>query len=136
MAEDLSDGKIKIFALPRIKDAVMVDESYSGTITTPEDFFNGSMGVYTGEQKEEVTVEFEQEVAQYIKERRWHSSQLTTNLPDGRVRITLEVSQTPELYSWILGFGPSAKVISPATLAEKVAVRAMETVKMYQKKVG
>ena len=136
VAEDLEDSKVKVFAIPRIKDATLLDESYSGTITTPEEFFNGSMGVFTGNQKEEIVVEFESDVAQYVKERKWHSSQRTTNLPEGRIRVTLELSQTPELCSWILGFGPSARVVSPTRLAEKVSVMAMETAKIYNKKVG
>ena len=135
VAEDIADAKIKIFALPRMKEATLLDEPYNGTITTPEDFFNGSIGVYSGNpEKSEVVIDFEGEVAQYVKERKWHPSQRTTNLPDGRIRIALELAETPELCSWILGFGPNAKVISPETLAEKVAVMAMKTAKVYQKK--
>jgi hypothetical protein len=136
VAEDFTDSKVKVFALPRIKEAVMLDETYVGSITTPEDFFNGSMGVYTGEKTEEITIDFECDVAQFVKERKWHVSQRTTNLTDGRIRITLELSQTPELCSWILGFGANAKVVSPTRLAEKVAVMAMETVKIYGNKVS
>lgn len=136
VAEDFGDGKTKVFAMPRMKDANMTTNAYEGTITTPEDFFNGSMGVHSGDLIEEVTIEFEADVAQFVKERKWHSSQRTTNLKDDRIRIALEVSQTPELYSWILGFGANAKVISPTKLAEKIAIMAIDTAKIYKKKVS
>jgi predicted DNA-binding transcriptional regulator YafY len=121
---------------PRISNAVMLETAYSGDVVTPEDFFDGSMGVFSGSKIESVEIEFEAEVSQYVRERRWHQSQKTTALPNGRVRVALEVSDSPELHSWILGFGPSAKVISPSSLAEKVAVRAIETAERYKRKIG
>ena len=132
VAEDIAEAKVKVFALPRMKEATMLSESYAGEISTPEDFFNGSIGAYSGSIPEEVIVDFESDVAQYVKERRWHSSQRTTNLSNGKVRVTLEVSQTPELRSWILGFGSNAKVVSPIKLAEQVAIEAMKTFKKYK----
>ena len=137
VAEDMSDNKVKVFAIPRFKNATLLQDSYEGKITTPEDFFDGALGVYTSvEEIESVVIEFEPEVAQYVRERRWHSSQRVTVLSEGRIRVSLDVADTIELHSWILGFGPSARIISPTSLAEKVSIMAMETVKMYQKKVS
>jgi proteasome accessory factor B len=136
VAEDLDDKKVKVFALPRIKSIEMKDEVYHGKVITPEEFFNGGMSVFTGSKPEEIVLEFSDEVAQFVKERRWHSSQRTVNLEGGRIRVTLELGQTPELISWVLSFGPGAKVVSPASLAERVLAKAMETAKMYSKKTG
>ena len=136
VAEDMSDQKVKVFALPRFKSAHMLADAYEGTIKTPEDLFDGSLGVFTAGTTQQVVIEFEPEVAEYVRERRWHPSQRVVSLEGGRVRVTLDVSDTPELHSWVLGFGPSAKIISPISLAEKVAIRAMETVKVYNRKIG
>lgn len=134
VAEDLGDQKVKMFAIPRMKTAIMTEEAYQGEVKTPEVLFQGSMGVYSGERIEEVVVEFEAEVAPYVRERRWHPSQRVTALEGGRIRVNLELSQTPELYYWILGFAAYARVISPASVADKVATMAKETAERYQKR--
>ena len=136
VAEDFSDSKVKVFALPRMKSAVLLDEVYEGEIKTPEDLFEGAMGVYTGQSAEKVTIEFDAEVAHFIRERRWHASQRITNHEKGKIRVHLEVASTPELISWIMGFGPSAKVVEPVALAERIAVVAIETAAQYQKKIS
>lgn len=133
VAEDLADQKVKMFAIPRMKNAVMTEEAYEGEVKTPEVLFQGSMGVYSGEKLIEVVVEFEAEVAPYVRERRWHSSQRVTALEGGRIRVNLELAETPELYYWILGFASYAKVISPPTVANQVATMANDTAKRYQK---
>ncbi len=136
VGEDLEQQKTKVFALPRFKSATMLDQSYEGTISTPEDVFNGSLGAFTGTKIEKIIVEFKSDVASFVKERRWHSSQRIVQLEGDRIQVSLEVAETPELYSWILGFGPSARVIAPSTLAERIAVMAMETVSLYENKTG
>lgn len=136
VAEDLKEKKVKVFALPRMKEATMLPAEYEGLIQTPEDIFQGALGVFTSEKIEEVTIEFEADIAQFVKERRWHSSQRVTQLSAGRIRVALEVSQTPELYSWILGFGPNAKVIEPTSLAERVVSIALRTAGIYGRRAG
>lgn len=136
VAEDLADHKVKVFAVPRMKQAQMLAESYTGNIETPDDVFQGSLGVFTGSQLEEVIIEFEPNVAQYVKERSWHSSQRTVTLTEGRVRVSLEVTQTPELFAWILGFGPNATVITPISLQNEIRNLAKQTADNYEKKAG
>lgn len=136
VAEDLSDKKVKVFALPRMKEAELLDESYQGKVATPENFFEGALSVYTGNGVSEVVIEFDASASQYVKERRWHSTQRITNLEGGKVRVTLEVAETPELSAWILGFGPSAKVTSPETLASKIIELASDIIKIYQRKTS
>ena len=134
VAEDLEVRKVKVFAMPRMKQASMCDEEYKGEIQTPEEFFDGAFSVYSGSGSKEVIIEFDEDISQYVSERKWHQSQRLVNKDHGKVRVTFEVAETPELVAWILGFGPSAKVMSPDTLAEKVAVMAMKTTELYKKK--
>ena len=136
VAEDMRDHKTKVFALPRMKSAELLGEVYKGKIQTPEDFFEGALSVFKGGEVESVTIEFEQECAQYVRERKWHPSQRVTNLSGGRIRVNFDIAATPEFYSFILGFGASAKVISPMGLAGKIMDRAQETVELYRKKAG
>ncbi|NBT36498.1 MAG: WYL domain-containing transcriptional regulator, partial [Betaproteobacteria bacterium] len=133
VAEDLADQKVKIFAIPRFKSAEMTETAYEGRVVTPEELFTGAMNVYNGAKPEEIVIEFDESASQYVRERRWHSSQRIIALDQGRIRMQLEVGSSPELVAWILSFGPTARVISPPELADRVAEKAMETAKAYGK---
>jgi predicted DNA-binding transcriptional regulator YafY len=132
VAEDLADQKVKVFAVPRFKSANLLDEPYEGKISSPEELFDGGMAIYNGVKAEEVVLEFEADVAHFVKERRWHPSQRITNLDQGRIRMQLEVGITPELTAWILGFGSSARALKPEGLIEELRNAAKRLTDLYR----
>ena len=81
--------------------------------------FAHSIGVNEG-TPEHIEVAFEPRIAPYVRERLWHSSQEIRDEPDGRLVLTLNVSNDFALRSWILSFGPLARVLAPATLAKQI----------------
>jgi len=70
---------------------------------------------------ERVTVEFEPAVVDYVRSREWHQSQQWSDEADGRVVLTLDVCIDQALRSWILSFGPFARVTAPEALARDIA---------------
>jgi predicted DNA-binding transcriptional regulator YafY len=56
-----------------------------------------------------------------VAAREWHQSQRMTDTPGGGARMTLDVCLDRALQSWILSFGPSARVVAPAHLARDIA---------------
>ena len=133
VAEDLGDSKVKVFACPRIQSAMMIDDAYEGARIDPEKFFQDSFGVYqSGEQAEQVEIEFSALFAPYVKERRWHATQRIVSKADGTIVMSLEAAITPELIQWVLGFGPNAKVLGPTKLQKEILKWASETVEQYE----
>jgi hypothetical protein len=65
-----------------------------------------------------VKVLFACSLARYIRDRLWHPTQKFHDLADGRLEMTLWVADTFEVRRWILGFGPEAEVLEPATLRD------------------
>jgi predicted DNA-binding transcriptional regulator YafY len=61
-------------------------------------------------------------VAPYVRARVWHPSQDVRENGDGRMRLTMNVCHDWALRSWILSWGPFARVVSPAPLVR--AIRA------------
>ena len=57
-----------------------------------------------------------------ICEIRWHHSQESHPMPDGRWRLTFRVAGLDEIKWWILGRGPAVVVESPPELATEVAL--------------
>ena len=70
-------------------------------------------------------------IARYVKERVWHASQQTHESEDGALTLTLNVCNDWALRSWVLGFGPLARVISPPALAAQILDEINRTRSQY-----
>jgi predicted DNA-binding transcriptional regulator YafY len=112
-------GQTRTFALDRIKSLSVTEERFEPN-ESEEEAFAHSLGVHQG-SPERIEIVFEPRIARYIRERVWHASQDVQDRPDGGVLLTLNVSNDFALRSWILGFGPLARVVSPASLVEEIA---------------
>jgi proteasome accessory factor B len=80
----------------------------------------GSFGVHSAEGRFEVVLRFTPAVADYIREKRWHPSQILRNLEDAGVELRLKLSSLVEIRRWILGWGGAATVVQPPELAAAV----------------
>jgi proteasome accessory factor B len=83
-----------------------------------------SFGVLTGPGEFNVVISFDELVADYIREKRWHPSQQLTELEDGGVELRLKLSSLAEIQRWILSWGGRATVLAPVELAESVKAAA------------
>jgi predicted DNA-binding transcriptional regulator YafY len=81
---------------------------------------------------ERIEIAFEPRIAPYVRERLWHSSQEIRDEVDGRIVVTLNVSNDFALRSWILGFGGLAKVIGPAQLAREIQAEVARMTALYE----
>jgi predicted DNA-binding transcriptional regulator YafY len=67
-----------------------------------------------------VIVEFSASKAQLVASREWHPTQNLTTLSDGRVRIAFRAPSLAPIVSWVLEWGPHARVIAPEPLIQSV----------------
>jgi len=94
----------------------------------PERVFANSFGIAVEEKYpiEQIEVSLAPTWKPFVASHRWHRSQ-ESFVRAGRVHVRLRVRLCPEVTSWILGFGPDARVVSPPKLKRQIAelVRAM-----------
>jgi predicted DNA-binding transcriptional regulator YafY len=114
-------GEVRTFAVERIEGIEVLETTFE----MPADFnvseyARGAFGI-AGGKPETVEVAFAQEMSGYIRERVWHESQSLEDGPDGLVILKMNVAPGWELKSWIKGFLPHVRVLSPASLREDVA---------------
>lgn len=83
-----------------------------------------SFGVLSGQGDFDVVVRFDDLVADYVREKRWHPSQRLTEMPDGGVELRLKLSSLVEIQRWVLSWGGNATVLAPPELLESVKVAA------------
>jgi len=110
---------IRTFAVDRIASASLEKQTFTPTQAVGDDVFANSLGVNTG-PAERVEIEFDARVAPYIRARVWHPSQEIEDARDGGVSVRLNVCHDWGLRSWILSWGPFARVVSPPRLAKEI----------------
>lgn len=123
VAHDSLRGAVLDFKLDRIREARLLDETY----TIPPDFdiddyLGDNWGIMrdAGPPAETVALLFTPEAGRWVAEEQWHKSQQAETLPDGRVRVEFFVSATPEMVRWLLFYGADVCVERPEWLRERV----------------
>lgn len=86
-----------------------------------------SFGVHSGAGQYDVVIRFAPEVADYIREKRWHDSQQLRELKGGGVELKLRLSSLGEVERWVLSWAGRATVIRPKELVQNVK-RAAESI--------
>jgi predicted DNA-binding transcriptional regulator YafY len=120
---------LRTFSVERILSLSLTEERFEPQELS-EDAFAHSLGVHEG-TPERVEIAFEPRMARYVKERVWHPSQEIRELADGSVILALTVSNDWALRSWILGFGPVARVLAPPHLAAQILEEVERTRSQY-----
>ena len=73
-----------------------------------------------GHEVRAIAIWFEARSAPYIRERRWHPSQVLEEHPDGAVTLRMQVPGLNEVKRWVLFYGAGARVLEPPELVEMV----------------
>ena len=110
---------VRTFAVDRITTVSLDKQTFTPKEPVGDDVFANSLGVNTGPAAR-VELEFDAPVAPYIRARVWHASQQLQDAAGGRVRLTMDVCHDWALRSWILSWGPFARVLFPASLSREI----------------
>jgi predicted DNA-binding transcriptional regulator YafY len=114
-AEERKD--IRVFSLPRMKNAVLTDTVFS----LPKEYDyglqnnNGSFGVFAGGNKKRYSIAFYDDSVMWIKERVWAKDQKTEETGDGII-ISFTSTQYHKVLEWVLSRGGCAKPLEPLEL--------------------
>ncbi len=122
IARDLDDERVKTYAIDRFRHfGRMRQEHFEYPADyEPAELFRDSFGMTATADPQTVVLRFHRRASLYVRERTWHHSQQVDGLEEGAVRLTLRVGLSPELVSWVLGFGPDVRVESPPELVERI----------------
>jgi predicted DNA-binding transcriptional regulator YafY len=108
---------IRTFVPTRIKAAEPTGKRFERPKTfSIENALRDSFGVHSGKAEHHVIIRFNEMVADYIREKKWHSSQKLKNLSNGGVELSLRLSSLIEVQRWILSWAGNAQVIAPEEL--------------------
>jgi predicted DNA-binding transcriptional regulator YafY len=114
-------GEVRTFAVERIERLSQLDINFTRKADFDLETHSRSAFGITGGKAADVALVFSAKVAGSIRERQWHESQKTCDLPDGGLKLEMKVAPSRELRSWIKGYLPHVNVLSPAMLRAEIA---------------
>ena len=123
-------SEVRTFAVERLQELSLLEERFTPIEELPDTAFPHSLGVHSG-PPERVEIEFQPAAADYVRSREWHASQSLRDDEAGHLLMTLDVCLDRALRSWILSFGPFARVVAPAPLAKEIAEQFEEARARY-----
>jgi predicted DNA-binding transcriptional regulator YafY len=119
----------RTFKIERIEAIEATSEPY---VIPPDfdanEFLGSSWGIVVEGEVKTIRLKVNApEIIRIMEETIWHPSQVLEKQGDGSMIMTLRVTYTVELYSWILGWGEKVEVLEPAELREEIVktVKAM-----------
>ncbi len=120
-ALDLDAEMVKTFAVDRFR---AFKRTRGENFTYPDEYDPMSLvadcfGIIGG-PVQDIRLRFCRQAAPYVRERIWHHSQVASPQASGELELKMRVGLSPELETWLLGFGPSVQVLEPDTLASRI----------------
>lgn len=135
-AQDLgrAETPVRTYALTRMRDlhatGVRFERPANGF--SLEAHLANSFGVFAPSgPPARVRLRFDAFAGRLISERVWHASQRLTPGADGSVGLELQVALSPEVESWVLGWGEHVEVLAPAALRRRVAEVATQVARTH-----
>jgi predicted DNA-binding transcriptional regulator YafY len=90
------------------------------------------LGAHVGKgAAQRIVIEFSKERAAYARARVWHRTQRFEEQNDGTVRLAFMCKNLAPIVSWVLEWGPHARVIEPTELGHQVARELRDALRHY-----
>ena len=132
VGHDLDRGSLRTFAVVRMQALEVAERKFGRPADfSPAKFFGKAFGAFVGTGDYRVTVRFGAAVADQIRERCWHESQETRDLPGGGVEFSVQLGGLDEIVRWIIGWGGDAEVVAPRELRDLVRAKAAAIAARY-----
>ena len=120
---------IRTFTPARIKKMVETGLSFEHPKKfSLEQRLRGSFAIVTGDEDQEIKIRFNELVADYIREKKWHPTQEQRDLDDGGVELTMRLNSLSEVQRWVMTWCGNAQIIHPPELAKSIREAAEKIV--------
>lgn len=127
-------GEFRNYKVDRISTAITDPKSLPFVMIDFDlkQYLTGAFGIYQGKRKPtRVRIQFQPSVVRYVEEKHWHETEQLFRQPDGTLIAEFTLTSFEEVKSWILSFGPNAKVIEPPELIREVITDLQKLAEAY-----
>ncbi len=100
-----------------------------------EEYLKRGFGMFRGGKDVVVEVEFDAYQARYARERKYHETQKSEEIGEGRLRVTFESSEAAleQVARWLMSFGEHAIAIGPLELKEMMREKLKRAAAVYER---
>ncbi len=113
--------QVRVFKLARMMELKPTDKKFHRPREFTVSSKLGKAWQLIPEGKEyDIELEFGPKVGTNVAEVRWHSSQKTRMLTDGRCRMSFRVDGIGEIAWWLCGYADQVTILKPAKLRQRV----------------
>ncbi len=131
IAHSFAHQEVRTFKIDRMTEVEVTDQDFKHDAHFNEEKHFGAAWQMIPEGRIFlVRLRFSPAVARSVEEVRWHTSQATKRLDDGRLFFQARVDGLSEITSWILSYGDQVEVLSPRTLRDRVRDKARRAVEL------
>ena len=128
------EGRIATYGTDRIQNPEILNAFFEKEAIDFNTYFKDSIGItVTDEAPVEIILSFTPLQGKYVKSLPLHASQKTIVDNQEELRISVFVRPTFELYSKLMSYGASVRVVSPQGVAEELKGRIENTLSLYMK---
>ena len=126
--------ELRDFVLSRIKSVSACENQINARVTAAKvkDYIRQTFGIFHGKATKEVCLCFSKDVSTWIAEQAWHPAQKTFIKKDGRLCLTIPVSDFREIKREILKYGSQVEVLSPKELRSEIKKEIEKMRKIYK----
>ena len=98
-----------------------------------ESYFGDSWGVFTGEEKHDILIKVNPEIAYRFKNFKYHPSQkIIREYKNGSILVSYTASGLYELTAWLLQWGELVEIIKPESLRKQMKEKLQKIIKKYE----
>ena len=107
--------RITTLAVHRIRELTIGAATFAPPAVDVDDHVHRAFGIFVSDGEEDVEIVFDADIAWRVEERTYHPDERKERLADGRLRYRVRSSAQWEIVPWVLGYGPLAELVAPAT---------------------
>lgn len=125
--------ELRDFVLSRIKTITPCSARIASRFTSEQvrQYIRKTFGIFHGKETKEVCLCFSKDASMWISEQVWHPTQKTSIRKDGRLCLTIPVSDYREIKREILKHGAQVEVLSPKALRNEIKNEIERMKKIY-----
>ena len=112
--------EMRAFSLDRMTGLTVLDRHFVRTRADQKEEHAGTFGRFVSGAPVEVTLIFSPAALPFLLRRKWHPSQRSRELADGRLEMTFRVNGILGIRPWIYRWLPNVEVVAPLELVELV----------------
>ncbi len=125
--------KIRSFVVSRIKQVSLTKTPFTIPATFSIDrYIEESFNQIHEEETMDIAIRFTPHQAQWIREHRWHSTQVIEEQTDGSVILKMRIGALDAVMHWVMRYGKEAEVLEPKELRQMIIEELRLTKRLYK----